>query len=505
MLACVDPILAFMPGLGMTRPVGGAPGAWRQANACRRPSISGLVGVAAVPASTAAEGAKKKEAGKKKTRVVTVDEFRAVIADGRALDTLEVVGDTAIVDVDTAHPVLQVLAKRRAEGSKPLQRTDNFKVALAIEGGGMRGCVAAGMASALIDAGLGECFDEVYGSSAGSLVGAYWIANSFGMVQYGCSLYYDLLTGGNSKKFFIDKTRALTLLGYGFARYFTPRFFKELFGRRERGLPLLNLSYLLRTCVEDMRPLDWEGFAARESLVPLNIVASDVVHKRAVVLNRADGHWSNIREMTKCMQASMNLPAIAGPLVELESVEGGLMADAQLYEPVPFKSPLKNGCTHVLVLRTRPDGIDCMPRPSKVEASMMRNFFADLPDVADYLVDMKHKQVYCEDVLRLNEASKSPPALGPQLLAIAPPEGVEEIGRLERGRDMIFEGVKEGYRSSVRLLMSQPGLWPDSDQGATAEDAAERAFPADLLNEPPALSRSAWIDSYLARRDEMSV
>jgi len=205
------------------------------------------------------------------------------------------------------------------------------------------------------------------------------------------------------------------------------------------------------------------------------------------------------------MQASMNLPAIAGPLVELESVEGGLMADAQLYEPVPFKSPLKNGCTHVLVLRTRPDGIDCMPRPSKVEASMMRNFFADLPDVADYLVDMKHKQVYCEDVLRLNEASKSPPALGPQLLAIAPPEGVEEIGRLERGRDMIFEGVKEGYRSSVRLLMSQPGLWPDSDQGATAEDAAERAFPADLLNEPPALSRSAWIDSYLARRDEMSV
>ena len=69
--------------------------------------------------------------------------------------------------------MLQVLAQRRFEGSKPKQRKDQFKVALAIEGGGMRGCVAAGMASALIDAGLGDCFDEIYGSSAGALVAAY--------------------------------------------------------------------------------------------------------------------------------------------------------------------------------------------------------------------------------------------------------------------------------------------------------------------------------------------
>ena len=136
---------------------------------------------------------------------------------------------------------------------------------------------------------------------------------------------------------------------------------------------------------------------------------------------------------------------------------------------------------------------------------MMRNFFADLPDVAEYLVNMKHKEVYCQDVLRLNEATKCPPAQGPQLLAIAPPEGVEEIGRLERGRGMIFEGVKEGYRSSARLLKAHPGLWPDADMSTTVEEATDRAFPADLLQESPALSRSAWIDSYLARRSDMSV
>lgn len=479
----------------------------------QRPTISSLRGVAVLPDSTGSQNKAKqrKEAkanlesdaqGKTpKTRVTSVAEFRKLVAEGGALDTLEVVGDTVIPDTAGAHPVLQVLAQRRLEGSKPLKRTDQFKVALAIEGGGMRGCVAAGMASALLDAGLGNCFDEIYGSSAGSLVGAYWLSNSFGMVQYGCSLYYDLLTEKNSKNF-IDKTRTLTLLGYGFARYFTPRFFKELFGARQKGLPLIDLDYLLRTCVEDMRPLDWEGFAARELQIPLHIVASDVVSKKAVVLDRKGGHWSNIREMTKCMSASMNLPAIAGPLVRLDSVEGGLFADAQLYEPLPFKSPLANGCTHVLVLRTRPDGINCMPRPSKVEAGMMRNFFADMPDIADYLVDMKHKELYCQEVLRLNEATKTPPAQGAQLLAIAPPDGVAEIGRLESRRDMIFGGVKEGYKTSVTMLKSQPGLWPESDKASTPEQATERAFPVDILSQPAALSRSAWIDTYLERRPQ---
>lgn len=51
-----------------------------------------------------------------------------------------------------------------------------MKVGLAIEGGGMRGCVSAGMMATIYDLGLMDTFDAVYGSSAGSLVGAYAIA-----------------------------------------------------------------------------------------------------------------------------------------------------------------------------------------------------------------------------------------------------------------------------------------------------------------------------------------
>ena len=97
----------------------------------------------------------------------------------------------AEVNCTGLHPVLQVLYKRRLEGSRPGQRTDGHRVALAIEGGGMRGCVGAGMVCALKQLNLTDCFDVIYGSSAGSLVGAYFIS---GQVPYeGGQVYYDWL------------------------------------------------------------------------------------------------------------------------------------------------------------------------------------------------------------------------------------------------------------------------------------------------------------------------
>ena len=42
--------------------------------------------------------------------------------------------------------------------------------------GGMRGCVGAGMLAALNHLGLRDAFDVVYGSSAGSLMGAYFLS-----------------------------------------------------------------------------------------------------------------------------------------------------------------------------------------------------------------------------------------------------------------------------------------------------------------------------------------
>ena len=72
--------------------------------------------------------------------------------------------------------VLRVLAGRARAGSRPAGRNDGLRVALAIEGGGMRGTISAGMALALHELGLVPAFDAVYGASAGAISGAWLLS-----------------------------------------------------------------------------------------------------------------------------------------------------------------------------------------------------------------------------------------------------------------------------------------------------------------------------------------
>ena len=74
------------------------------------------------------------------------------------------------------HEVLRVLGERARAGSLPGERRDGFRVALAIEGGGMRGTISAGMALALDELGLVSAFDAVYGASAGAITGAWLLS-----------------------------------------------------------------------------------------------------------------------------------------------------------------------------------------------------------------------------------------------------------------------------------------------------------------------------------------
>jgi predicted patatin/cPLA2 family phospholipase len=54
-------------------------------------------------------------------------------------------------------------------------------MALAIEGGAMRGTISAGMALALDELGLVNAFDAVYGASAGAITGAWLLSRQEGL------------------------------------------------------------------------------------------------------------------------------------------------------------------------------------------------------------------------------------------------------------------------------------------------------------------------------------
>ena len=89
-------------------------------------------------------------------------------------------------------------------------------------GGGMRGCVSAGATAALNVLGLNDAIDVVYGSSAGAMVGAYFISRQFSGVQ----IYHDILPASGIK--FIDKMKLIFAIGL-------PHWLNIFFGKpRER-------------------------------------------------------------------------------------------------------------------------------------------------------------------------------------------------------------------------------------------------------------------------------
>ena len=99
--------------------------------------------------------------------VENLSDFKQELKNGVPFESMRVVGDVATTPKESllSHPVLQIIHERVSSRSKPCERSDPFKVALAIEGGGMRGCVSAGMTAALKDLGMEDCFDVVYGEA----------------------------------------------------------------------------------------------------------------------------------------------------------------------------------------------------------------------------------------------------------------------------------------------------------------------------------------------------
>ena len=89
------------------------------------------------------------------------------------------------ISVRVDHAALQLLRTRCLAGSRPGQRRDPFKLGLVVEGGGMRGCVSGGALQALADLGLRDCFDALYGSSAGAINGTYFLSGGWVGVGWG--------------------------------------------------------------------------------------------------------------------------------------------------------------------------------------------------------------------------------------------------------------------------------------------------------------------------------
>lgn len=143
------------------------------------------------------------------------------------------------------------------------------------------------------------------------------------------------------------------------------------------------------------------------------------------------------------------------------------LSDALIFEPVPYRSALKDNCTHVLVLRTRADGTTVTAKMDFLEKLIMSRFFGrklGLPDLVSWMHKQYHKLVYAEDVLFLNDANRDFTEVGEEshktssLFCVALPPGTPEVKRMETSREAIFNSVRYGFASAFNALNIDPAL-----------------------------------------------
>ncbi|MGA6164993.1 patatin-like phospholipase family protein [Amycolatopsis magusensis] len=311
------------------------------------------------------------------------------------------------------HRLLSVLAERAAAGSLPGARQDGQRVALAIEGGGMRGTVSAGMASALEELGLLPLFDAVYGSSAGAISGA-WLLSS----------------------------RPQGLRGWT-----DPAFARALIRRRNllRFRPVVDVEQLVEVVYTSQFPLDYPSVLANP--IEFHPLATDVTFGAPVDLH---GRLGDERALRLALRASAAMPVLAGRPV---AIGPDRYYDAGVAESIPFHQALRDGATHVLVLRSRRlvDRAPDRERPSLgyrlIARFGMRGYSGALRTVF-----LSGDARLAEADLLLARYDTDEDHDGPALLSIRPPDASPRVSRLESDGRLLRTAFEVGREAVMTRL-----------------------------------------------------
>jgi predicted patatin/cPLA2 family phospholipase len=288
------------------------------------------------------------------------------------------------------------------------ERPPDARIALVVEGGGMRGAVSGGMALALHDLGLAHSFDAAYGSSAGAL-NSMWLVS--GRVREGIPTWTDPAL----VRTLISRKRAL--LGRG---------------------PLVDITTLVEERYEQLSPGLFDAVLAGDS--ELHPIATDVATGEPVDLHDT---IEDPRSLRLALRASASLPLLAGPPV---AIDGRRFSDAGLSAAIPFRAALADGATHVLVLRSRRDG-ETATAPSRLSGGLTARLLRRLdPALAQAFLTRAEREARDEEFLA------HPPPDAPPILQVRPPPDSAVPSRLERDIDTVRAGLEAGRRACLEAL-----------------------------------------------------
>lgn len=219
------------------------------------------------------------------------------------------------------HPVIQEIVRRgrnRIPGNTEAGIPGAAKLGLVVEGGGMRGIYSGSCLVALEQLGLTDVFDKVFGESAGAINSSYFLA---GQGAFGIRIYLEDLT---SLKF-ANPLRIGTMLDVGYA---------------------------IDVVVKSAKPLNVERVLTSPS--DLYVALTDAATGESRLVNAKQ---ENI--------PLLDLLKATGAIVPLYNravyIDGHPYVDGGISNPIPVRSAVAAGCTHILVILTRP--VDFLSTP----------------------------------------------------------------------------------------------------------------------------------------------
>lgn len=315
--------------------------------------------------------------------------------------------------------VRDLLLARVDEDSRPGARTDNAHLVLAVEGGGMRGAVSSGMLLALEQLGFRDAFDEVVGTSAGAIAGAFFVT---GQGTPGSLLYYTVL---NSSQF-LDRTRLI------------------------RQGSIMDLDYLLNEAMEE-HGFTWGEVVASD--IPLWATVSPVDPDDDQTLYLVGGDEVQAKEV---LAASASLPVIAGPsrlVGDREYIDGGMI------EAVPWDAAVRRGATHVLVARSRGYNRDFEPEDLNpferlTVPRLVRRMHGDH---ATDVVNRSPERFWnsTESLRAITEGRSTPTASGGRpvvIEAVLPSAETDLPDRLEVDTHVLMDALTGGAQAMIEYL-----------------------------------------------------
>jgi predicted patatin/cPLA2 family phospholipase len=318
------------------------------------------------------------------------------------------------------HPVAAALRERPAERSGGgAGGRDGTRIAVVVEGGGMRGAVSGGMALGLDELGMSRAFDAAYGSSAGTL-NAMWLVS--GRVRDGIPTWTD------------------------------PRLVRELISHRRalRRGPVVDVRRLVEERYEQLSPGLFDAVLA--AATELHPIATEVDTGEAVDLHR---EIADPRSLRLALRASAALPLLAGPPVELG---GRRLIDAGVSAAIPFRAALADGATHVLVLRSRRAG-EAASAPSRFGGTLTAGLLARIdPALRTAFVTRAEREAADEALLARHDAD---PSLQPSILSVRPAPGSPSPSRLEQDIRVVRAGLEAG-RAATHAALGQPSRRPSA-------------------------------------------